>query len=73
MENVKSSIANCYVFKLRRKIVYHVDDLHERNSEAYLNRFGLVGNRSLQNVVFVKKMMQQFLLIGSTERACQRD
>ena len=33
---------------------YHIDNLHERNSEADLNRFRLVSYWSLQNIIVIE-------------------
>lgn len=50
---------------------YYIDDLHERDSKADLYRLGFIGNRSLQYVVLVEKMVKQLLFVGPLHRTYQ--
>lgn len=45
---------------------YHINDLHERQAEAQLQRIGLVHHWPLQHIVGVQQMVQQTLLVRST-------
>lgn len=51
---------------LRGKTVpptHHIDDLHQRQAEAQLQRIRFVHHRSLEHIVRVQQMVQQTLLV----------
>lgn len=56
----------------REDCTHHINDLHQRETETELQRVGLVGHRSLQNVVVVQKIVQQPLLVGPLQRLCKQ-
>lgn len=46
-------------------VTYHVNNLHQRQTEAQLQRIGLVDHGPFQHIVRIEQMMQQALLVRS--------
>lgn len=63
-----------YVISPRNKISalsYHINDLHQRQSEAQLQRIRLIHHWPLQNIVRVQQVVQQPLLMVATLGICK--
>lgn len=51
-------------------LTHHVDDLHERQTEAQLQRIRLVHHRPFQHIVRVQQIVQQAFFVRSRMAYC---